>query len=37
VSIAPPPAAEPGPVAIEIGRTRVPVEIGRKPGSGGQS
>lgn len=36
VSMAPPPAADPGPVAIEIGRTRVPVEIGRKPGPGGQ-
>jgi hypothetical protein len=35
--MAPPPPVEPGPVAVEIGkaRTRVPVEIGRKPGAGG--
>ncbi|HVW35264.1 MAG TPA: NifU family protein [Acidimicrobiia bacterium] len=34
--VAPPPA-EPGPVAVEIGRSRrVPVEIGRKPGPGAQ-
>jgi hypothetical protein len=30
-----PPPVVPGPVPIEIGRTRVPVEIGRKPGAGG--
>jgi len=36
-----PPPAEPGPVAVEIGRTRqapagrIPVEIGRKPAAGG--
>lgn len=30
------PPVEPGPVSIEIGRTRVPVEIGRKPGAGGR-
>jgi hypothetical protein len=39
--MAAPPPVEPGPVAVEIGHTRrvpvgrVPVEIGRKPGSGG--
>jgi hypothetical protein len=33
--MAPPPPVEPGPVAVEIGRTRVPVNIGRKPGAGG--
>jgi hypothetical protein len=31
-----PPPVEPGPVAVQIGRTRVPVEIGRKPGAGGR-
>jgi hypothetical protein len=31
----PPPPFEPGPVSVEIGRTRVKVEIGRKPGAGG--
>jgi hypothetical protein len=31
----PPPPVEPGPVSVEIGRTRVKVEIGRKPGAGG--
>ena len=32
-----PPPVEPGPVTVEIGRTRrVPVEIGPKPGAGGQ-
>lgn len=36
LGLAPPPRVEPGPVAVEIGRTRVPVEIGRKPGSGGR-
>jgi len=30
-----PPPVEPGPVSVEIGRTRVKVEIGRKPGAGG--
>jgi len=30
-----PPPFEPGPVSVEIGRTRVKVEIGRKPGAGG--
>jgi hypothetical protein len=30
-----PPAVVPGPVPVEIGRTRVPVELGRKPGVGG--
>ena len=30
----PPPPVEPGPVAVEIGRTRIAVEIGRKPGPG---
>ena len=34
--MAAPPPVEPGPVAVEIGRTRVPVEIGRKPGAGGR-
>jgi hypothetical protein len=33
--MAPPPPVEPGPVAVEIGRTRVKVEIGQKPGAGG--
>lgn len=32
--MAAPPPPEPGPVAVEIGRTRVPIEIGRKPGAG---
>jgi hypothetical protein len=38
VGMAPPPPIEPGPVAVEIGkaRTRVPVEMGRKPGAGGR-
>ena len=36
VRVSIPPPAEAGPVAVEIGRSRVPVEIGRKPGSGGQ-
>jgi hypothetical protein len=36
VRVSIPPPAEPGPVAVEIGRSRVPVEIGRKPGAGGQ-
>jgi hypothetical protein len=30
-----PPPVEPGPVPVEIGRSRVKVEIGRKPGAGG--
>ena len=30
-----PKPVEPGPVSVEIGRTRVKVEIGRKPGAGG--
>jgi hypothetical protein len=40
VGMAPPPPVEPGPVAVEIGRTRqvpagrVPIEIGRKPAGG---
>ena len=43
VGTAAPPPPEPGPVAVEIGRTRrvpagrVPVEIGRKPGAGGMA
>ncbi|HET9772590.1 MAG TPA: NifU family protein [Acidimicrobiia bacterium] len=36
VRVSIPPPAEPGPVPVEIGRSRVPVEIGRKPGSGGR-
>jgi hypothetical protein len=36
VRVSIPPPAEQGPVAVEIGRTRVPVEIGRKPGPGGR-
>lgn len=41
VGLAAPPPPEPGPVVVEIGRTRhvpagrVPVEIGRKPAGGG--
>jgi len=38
VDFGPPPGREPvapGPVPVEIGRTRVPVELGRKPGVGG--
>jgi len=34
-SVPAPPPVEPGPVSVEIGRTRVKVEIGRKPGAGG--
>jgi hypothetical protein len=34
--MAAPPPIEPGPVSVEIGRTRVPVSIGRKPGAGGR-
>ena len=30
-----PPPVVPGPVPVEIGRTRLPVQLGRKPGAGG--